>query len=317
MSEYQTEQQGNIARQILNTLETFQQQIISALNFLKELPDLVRKVLESINESANRQIRATGEMEIIKKTASLDAKRHQISAENEAILDFKEQLNEDIEYIKERYTKFDDELNEEAKKRIRELDSHLLSLPDNFPKEFIQGYRNKITPLMEKIKNDNELSNQDRTSLISNKLSEVISSIDEFIASRNAFFSKIDDFQQDETVSEKTIYNIPLWTIEADNRKNVFTPGVVQRQNSYNGVSYNYEPESLLQDYHRKISGKTESHLNSILDSLPWVYDKKEKDQLRKSLLKYAEKQYPEKKKYVKKAINQILDNSEIQTLSK
>ncbi len=308
---------GRIAEEILDVLKKFQSQIMEALNHLKKLPDLMEKVMKTIQKSANDQIQASGEMEIIKQTASLAAKRHHIAAENEAIEDFKHQLQEDIDYIKQRYSQINDELDQEAKKRVRELDAHLLNLPDHFPREFIDGYRKRITPLMQKLKHDNDLSNQQRGELIGKALRQVIRQIDAFLDARNAFFEKIDDYQLDEKLDEPATYHLPLWVIESDQGKNLFVPGKMEDESTAFESNFKYKPDQALETYYQEISGKDkQDRVDYILDAMAWKSTPQSKEQLEQRLFDFASSQFPSDDAHVKRAVKQILQHSNLRTLN-
>ena len=317
MSEHQINHLGDIVKQILNVMQKFQEQIVTALNHLKQLPELVKKVLEGISESANRQIQAAGEMEIIKKMANLNSKKHLISAEQEAITDFKSQLDEDIQYIKKQYDKIDAELNQEAGKRVRAIDAHLLSLPDYFPSDFIQAYSQNITPLLEKLRSDNELSNKERQALIEKALNQVIDSINQFQESREDFFNKIDHYQQEEVLADQISYYLPMWIFGKDGKKHVFTPGSVTYSKVLADGYRHFSPEKSLKNYYDHMTDASNSHnLNEILDALPWEKDSGEAEKLEKRLLDYAQTHLPSNKRHVKRAVKKILKDSEVKRLN-
>ncbi len=308
MSEHHIRQSGEVAKQILTVLQKFQEQIITALNNLKQLPDLLKKVLEGISESSNRQIQAAGEMEIIKKMANLNGKRHLVSAENEAIYDFKSQLNEDIQLIKNRYTKLNNELDSEANNRIQELDANLLELPNHFPESFIVGYSKNITPLMQRISNDNDLSLTERSSLINDTLSVVIESLTTFLKSRNEFFVKVNDYQQEEKPLKPNVYQIPFWVFKDEKNAKLFPEGKINMDKSFL-TSSRFEPDSNLENYYNLL---TNEKMDEIITGLEWETNTNDHNKVSERLLEFADKNFPKNKMHIKRAVNKILKESDI-----
>lgn len=313
MSEHHIRQSGEVAKQILTVLQKFQEQIITALNNLKQLPDLLKKVLEGISESANRQIQAAGEMEIIKKMANLNAKRHLISAENEAIYDFKTQLNEDIQLIKNRYSKLNDELDNEAKNRVQELDANLLELPDYFPESFILGYSRNISPLMQKISKDNDLSIAERSLLINDAIKRVIESLSTFLKSRNDFFVKINDYQQDEKPTASVVYHMPIWVFKNEKQTHLFPEGKINMDKSLSNVSH-FVPDSKLENYYNLLS---KEKADEIITDLEWKTNTIIKNKMNEKLLSFADKNFTKNKTHIKRAVNRIIKESDIKLKTK
>mgnify|MGYP001304269720 CR=1 FL=1 len=308
MSEHHIRQSGEVAQQILSVLEKFQIQMMDALNNLKELPNLLKKVLEGISESAARQIKAAGEMEIIKKMANLNAKRYLISAENEAIHDFKTQLNEDIELIKNRYSKLNDELDSEANKRVNELDSHLLDLPNHFPDSFILGYTRNISPLMQKISEDVDLSLAERSMLINDTINRVIESLSTFLKSRNDFFVKINDYQQDEKPTTSMVYHMPIWVFKNERQTHLFPKGKINLDKSFSNASY-FVPDSKLENYYNLLS---KEKVDDIITDLEWKTNTSIKNKMNERLLSFADQNFTKNKTHIKRAVNRIIKESDI-----
>lgn len=307
MSENQIRQSGAIFKQILSVLQKFQEQIVSALNHLKELPDLIKNVLDSINESASRQIQARGEMEIIIKLSNLRSKKHLISSENEAIEDFKRQLDQDVRYVKERFEKINVELNQESRKRVRELDEHLLQLPNKFPKKFIKGYQEDVSPLLLQLKENNEESQKNRESILMDITDKLCKELNVFTSARKAFFDQIEDFKQDMKTSEYQKFELPVWMIHSD-KPHFLLPGKITITEK---LSAQYEPQERLRSYH----GNIQNNLTAITPDRKSANQKNgslRKAEMQTVLLDYLQQNFPNYNSHTKRAIKKILEDSEL-----
>jgi len=309
MSENQINNLGSIVKEILNVLSSFQQQILAALNYLKVLPDLIRKVLQAINESTTRQINAAGEMEIIKKTANLDSKRHQISAENEAIIEFKEQLNDDIAYIQKKYDSINAELDEEAVKRVQEIDEHLLSLPDFFPREFILNYSENISPLIEKIGAEYSEINKKRADIIGSRLTEVVDKINSFLNDRKKFFEEIEIYNQKEMGHDINDLELPLYIIESNKELFYYFPGEVNIPTDINTTWFKYLPNEKIKFYADKLNSLKDEN-QTYINQLPWGNGNK--NNIESRLLEFADQHFTVNKNLIKKAVKNIIRNSDV-----
>ena len=221
MSEHSINHIGDMVKKILEILGDFVNQIMEALNHLKKLPDYVAQLRQDMNEGFDRLIQAQGEMEIYIRMARLKSKKQLIKAENEAIQEFEEQLQEDFSVIDKRYSKINHELDEECKKRIRQLDMHLLEIPSKFPNEYISAFNEKILPIFEKLINDSEIAYNQRVIALEMAVEKSRAMINRFVKVRNEFFEKVANYEVPQKIQEEKEFFLPVWYIEIENKENM------------------------------------------------------------------------------------------------
>lgn len=312
MSEHIIRSLAKTATETLEFLRKSFKEFQESLGNLRRMPELFEKTQQAISESAARQINARGEMEIIHKMASLDSKRYLVHQEKQAINDFEKQLKEDIDYIRNRYNKIDDELNLEAKTRVRTLDEHLFELPTVFPEEFKSGLSRKIGPLVTQMEENANKFRLSRKSKIDVALDELLDSFQSFSDERTKFFEQVVYYQQQEPLEDCKIYNLPVTLIHKNGKPLAYFPGTMKLGKSiketFNYTCHEYLSE-FLSDNLKKITEQADDHLS-------WESKMSEKERIVGKLEEYVDKNFGSDKSSIKKAVREIVDKSKLQTLS-
>lgn len=318
MSEHSINHLGKIAERILDTLSSFMKMIVEGLNYLKKIPELVQKVLDAINEGFNRQIQAIGEIEIYTRIANIEAKRHLVYAENESIQDFKQQLEEDIKSIHERYSKIQSDLNNQAIKRIREIDSHLLDLPLIFPEELANGYSTKVEPFLDDFNRDSNSSQTERILYVNEVIDDTISSINEFLEIRKNLLNKIKQFQFDNKIEDELDFNLPIFYSETIDIKTdekmieTYLPGrfVFESNGKISKSTVNYVSEDSLHEL-QSILSKAPNQ-TKLWNSVNWSIDNNVKPVLKEGLTEFFRDNFKRVPRTLRKKIFRAIDKSEI-----
>ena len=290
MSEHSIKHLGEISKQILEVLRTFMHEVMNALNVLKRLPEIISDLRKDINEGLNNIIQSTAEMEIYIRMANLKSKKSLINAESEAISDFKHQLKEDFKKIDDRYTKINNELDSECKKRIREIDNHLLEIPEKFPNELYSTFNDEVIPLFKKLANDTYTSFTERFRIITEEVSRTISKTTDFLTIREDFFEKVKNYEFQEKIEKEKQYYIPLWVVEfkdnkGNTRKKVLLPSKISYSFRKKIKKPRFETLEFLKDL--KFLEQSNNIQKKIISNFKWEKDNKSKIEAMKHFTKY------------------------------
>lgn len=289
MSEHLINSLESIFRQVLDVLNAIFNKIISGLKTLERLPDLIISLGDIITKGFNDQIQSQSEMEIQIRMAKVSSKKGLVQAELEAILDLKEQLDQDLDEISIRYKKIQDELNSEAQKRVKELDDHLINLHErHFPGAMYTGYVEEISPLLETVYKDSMESYMERIAHLKKTVEIVRDRLQNFYEQRRLFFEKIDQFKYDESIHSTKDYFLPVLIVETENIKNstfikkAYLPGQLK-----NDASLSFTINEKLQQMDDLLN--TETNLNKIIKRINWKHDEPTSEEINENMQKTLE----------------------------
>lgn len=217
MSEYGIGSLQEIANAILKALQANTDKVVGILENIRKLPDQVAKLGEQVTAAANSQIQAQGDFEISLRMANSSSRRTLVEEEALAIEEFKKQLSADVEEIDQRYGKIQKELDEEAHKRVREIDMNALSLySDHFPMRLYEQFTENTEPVLNIMLQDSVKAFGARTVAIDERVHRLEASLDKFITERSSFFSNVHAFTYDKSDAALGEYTVPVWVIETE-----------------------------------------------------------------------------------------------------
>lgn len=286
MSEHLIKSLESVFRQVLDVLNAIFNKIISGLKTLERLPDLIINLGDIIAKGFNDQIQSQSEMEIQIRMAKISSKKGLVQAELEAILDLKEQLDQDSEEISIRYKKIQDELNDEAQKRVNELDNHLINLHErHFPRAMYAGYIEEISPLLGTVYKDSMESYMERIVHLKKTVEIVKDRLQTFYEQRRLFFEKINRFKYDKSTQSIQDYYLPVLVVETENIKNntfdkkAYLPGKLKDDSS---LAFTINEK--LQQMDALLN--TETNLNKIIKRIDWIHDEQTSEEINDNIQK-------------------------------
>ena len=324
MSEGMVGALDNSIKALISILQKFFDQLLDLLMVLNRLPEFFENLYRTIVEGFNRQIQARGEMEIHIKMANLGSKQCLISSEREAIQEVKRQYEEDFKKIDDRYTQIQNDLNDQAKKRVRELDEHLLSLYEKYyPDDIEAGHRNRFDSFMDLAYSHSRNSYLERMTKIIHRVRTVKEHLLSFQRDRKQFFNNIDSFVSGETLNRDSDHVLPVWLVELEDQTDqsrslhAFLPGAYQIdfQTHDEAPETRVECDGRLQEMHDVL--QTEHSREMLSNAFVW----EKNDGIRQKLMENTENvfsQMPVRLKnvsWVKKAYCQAVEQSDFQTI--
>lgn len=322
MSEHTINHLGDLVKQILDTMGKFMREIMNALNVLKEVPDMLAQIRQDMNSGFDRLIQAQGEMEIYSRMARLRSKTHLITAENEAIEDFERNLKEDIENIDNRYSKINGELEAECKKRIREIDEHLLEIPSKFPNDYITAFNSKILPLLQSLIQDAEISYSERMYVLEMAVEKSRAMILRFKETREEFFRKITNYEIPGDLDEEKEKYLPVWVMEykdaKTNEKKIETllPGDMNISNidQFSSITSNINTNQAFSAVDGVLQDRSKREY--VMNACGWKNDGTFKSGLKTDFDAYFKDTFKGKHPNAKKVYLDMIKNSTLQTLN-
>lgn len=302
MSEYQISSLQSVANKILDAFHIHTSKVIDALEHLRAIPDLIRGLGNIINDGFDRQIRASGEAVILGKVASVSSKRSLVESENLAIEEFKKQLHEDSTDIQERYGKIQQDLNEDAKNRVRELDEHLLGLYDEHFLVPPRGVFGQATEAMLHVFLQDSVSHfGNRTGAVGRALEAARQEAVSFIGSRSRFFSTLRRYTQLRGTDALATHQMPVLVLVTSDegygrstRLEVPLAGAASRS---------AEVDQLL-------TGEPGS---TMLNRVTWSASDDYKELIKKRIATHAEQGRIEQ--WMVKPLHRIIDDSPVETI--
>jgi hypothetical protein len=319
MSEYNINQLGDVSKQILEVLRSFMKQVMEALNVLKRIPEMIANIRTDLNDGFSNLIQAQAEMEMYVRMAQLKSKKSLIFSENEAIDDFEKQLQEDFKEIDNRYSRINSELTEECKKRIREIDSHLLELPNRFPNQLFTTYQDEILPLFWNLVRDSSIAHKERLYVLKIAVEKSKRVLTNFIALRNDFFSQVKKYEIPQTIDVKATYHIPVWIIEMEktNTRSGYThimlPGDLKTAENWHESDHLTEYTIDAKLARIQFIKESPEIQQKLMKSITWTNNPELKNKLRDNFIRYFEKLHAGKYSNAKNAVGKVIENSEIQ----
>ncbi len=323
MSEYQIGALEKIANKTFELLGTFQKQIMDSLNNLKVLPELFKKVLESLNEGFSRQIEAMYESQIYLKLANLSSRKSQVDAENKAIAEFKTQLMNDLKEIEERYAKIKEDIIIQKDKSERNIDNHLFELNNLFPHTMYKADLDDLKPLIETIELEAKDSYVERVNNYSKINSNAQNTLDTFINRRNSFFNNLNTYTSLDKIEDETDYFLPITVAEVFNEEsNDYELSIIpsieidfKANEKIENTNSKFIIDNDLYNFAEYLNN--ESVKSKILNELNWKEDSNMKNKLLKNLTTFFDKEYKENSlNGIKKTLLDVVNLSNIKFLA-
>jgi len=218
MSENDMRNLTGLFSKILEVIREISGKIVEAVGYLKKIPELLEALGKKILEGFRDQIQAMGEMEVYIRLAQIRSKKELINLEKLSIEDLKSQLKEDSTEIDNRYSKIQAGLNEDAYKRIRELDGHLVELYEKYyPAIFTDFFKDKLNNYYNIYFTASRDAYEERLSNFLNQVKETLLAMENFFNQRMRYQDNVKNYLFDENPDEDEHFYLPLCLVETEN----------------------------------------------------------------------------------------------------
>lgn len=216
------------SRNLHPLLSDIADKLIGVQNRIQELTGEVKKVQETLQEGFDKlydaiydNIQAQAELKMMEYVADVQIVRPQIQAECQQIEREKDELDDRLEGIKDRYARKHDELDQRAEQRIRDLGEHIFRIEET---EFEHGVEDvllgQLTTTWEELRDHNRTVKDERSRKLRSSYDETVETIDTFVEERSSLLERIDHHRTDAgpSISEPRTLQVPYWivTVERD-----------------------------------------------------------------------------------------------------
>lgn len=217
MAEYNIIQSLSRAfEKLYDLIEKIGEEIVSLIRPISYLPEMFEQLNKSIQKGFADQLHAMVEIEMASRQASIAARGGLAEKERLKLEEKRHQLQEDTKRIEQRYTNIQEQLDQEAIRRVRELDGHALNLLEEDFAQFIRDrYALSAMPALEMLQGHLSETYALRTDALEQILEQVISKIDEILDDRQNFRNSIENIVHSKIWDEIKNVNIPFWVVES------------------------------------------------------------------------------------------------------
>jgi len=220
MSEHLINSLQVLFNNLVKLLSSYLDKILSALEPLKRLPDLVESLGKKIVEGFRDQIQAMGEMEIYIRLSQIRSRRILISEEEVSIKELEKQLEEDLKEVYTKYDKIQQELNQEAHDRVRELDKHLLDLYEKyFPMIFSNPFSGRIEPYYDEYFASTRDAYEERITHFWDHVSQLMEALQNFLQARKYYTTNVESFLHQYKLQNPEHFFLPIIFVEYEDRE--------------------------------------------------------------------------------------------------
>lgn len=222
-----------IGEKIINVRNEIQKLIREVNKIHHAIKDGVDTIVDAINDNTQAQ----AEVKLIDEMSEVHSLEPQIGAEERTIEEEREELQETLDRIDERYAGKQEELDRKAEKRIRNLGSHIFEIDENeFEKSVETPFVEYVTNTWAEFREHNNSLQSFREGSLRSAIDNAYESIDGFIHRRDRLLSDIDNHRTETsmTIEEPTPIQVPCWeiTVEAGSEKKTFVVGPSRMQKS-------------------------------------------------------------------------------------
>ncbi len=275
MSEHLIASLRDVVLSLQKLIKNYLDKILAALEPLKKLPELIESIGRKILEGIRDQIQAMGEMEIYIRLSQMRSKKVLVSEEEESIRELENQLKEDLEKIRNRYDRIQEELNQEAYSRVYELDKHLIEIYEKyFPRIFSNPVAEKIEPYYNEFFASTRDAYEERLSYFWEHVNKLVENLQNFVNTRKSYSTNIESYLHPYELKNPEIYLLPVVFVEYEdkNESGIVTETLLPYSFSFNSSAQKIEdlsPELVVDSNFRPIFQYIEN--NEIIKSkLKW-----------------------------------------------
>ena len=207
-------------KSINKTAAKIREQVAAVKGELEKITDLIRKSTDRITDAIEDNIQAQAELKLMEHVMDVRSVKPQIEAEHEQIQTEREELQERLESIDERYQRKHGELDETARKRIRNVGEHIFEIDEEqFEAGIEEPFTTQVTTTWQTLQAHNVDVREERTNAIRETSGDVIQTIYDYIDRQERLVEEIDEHRLDEEnaplpTDSETRLQVPYYVVE-------------------------------------------------------------------------------------------------------
>lgn len=205
---------------INKTIAKLREDVQKLTGEVKKIRDAVVEAAESVQDAIQENIQAQAELKLMEHVMDVKSVKPQIEAEHDQIRTEREELDERLEAINDRYAEKHRELDETARERIRNLGSHIFAIDEEeFEAGIERPFTEQVTGAWGVLQEHNEVVGDERKTAVREPTGETVQAINDYIDRQERLLERIDDHRLDPNSSalptdEATTLQVPYYVVE-------------------------------------------------------------------------------------------------------
>lgn len=185
---------------INKTIAKLREDVQTLTGEVKKIVTVVEEAAETIRDAIQENIRAQAELKLMEHVMEVRSVKPQITAEHEQIRTERKELDERLDAIGERYEQKHEELDEKARKRIRNLGEHIFEIDEQqFEAGIEEPFVEQVTTTWKTLRSHNDVVREERSSKVQETVGEAVQTIHDFIDRQDALVERIQGHRLDPT----------------------------------------------------------------------------------------------------------------------
>lgn len=183
---------------INKTIARLREDVQTLTGEVKKITTVIQEAAESIRGAIQENIQAQAEFKLMEHVMEVRSIKPQIEAEYEQIRTERAELDERLQSIQKRYQRRHEELDEKARKRIRNLGSHIFEIDEQQFEDGIEDpFTEQVTTAWQSLRAHNEDLREERSDRVCETTGDVVNTIQEFIHRQNELIESIQNHRID------------------------------------------------------------------------------------------------------------------------
>jgi hypothetical protein len=205
---------------INQTIAKLREDVQKLTGEVKKIRDAILEAAESVQDAIHENIQAQAELKLMEHVMEVKSVKPQIEAEHTQIRTERDELDERLDAINERYAEKHRELDETARKRVRNLGSHIFAIDeDEFEAGIERPFTEQVTGAWGFLQEHNETVGDERTTVVRETTGETVQAINDYIDRQERLLEQIDDHRLDPDAfdlptDDATTLQVPYYVVE-------------------------------------------------------------------------------------------------------
>lgn len=205
---------------INQTIARLREDVQTLIGEVKKIPSAIEEATATLRDAIHENIQAQAELKLMDHVMEVRSVKPQINAEHEQITTERDELEERLESIGDRYTRQHEELDEKARQRIRNLGEHIFEInEDHFQEGIEKPFTEQVTATWQNLQQHNESVREDRTERMKTTTGDAVQTIHDFVDRQDELVRTIQDHrldpqQVDLPAEEMDRLQVPFYHVE-------------------------------------------------------------------------------------------------------
>jgi hypothetical protein len=205
---------------INQTVASLREDVQKLTGEVKKIRDAIVEAAQTVQDAIHENIQAQAELKLMEHVMEVKSVKPQIQAEYEQISSERDELDERLDSINDRYADKHRELDETARERVRDLGSHIFAIDEEeFDSGIERPFTEQVTGAWGVLQHHNEAVGEERTTGIKDQTGETVQAINDYIDRQDRLLDRIDEHRLDPEsyalpTDETTTLQAPYFVVE-------------------------------------------------------------------------------------------------------